>query len=198
MHKTLFLLAVTLLAAGASQAAEIEITPFIGYRWGGEIDRNTTSLFAEDVDVDADAVYGLILGVRPVSGLLIELLVDRQETEFVREGELFGPPTELFDVEITYIHVGAGWTWGRGDWEGFLLGTIGVGHVNPDSPGASSEDELSASFGGGLKVFANRHLGFRLEVRGFWTDIASGEHILDNPGDDLYQGEVKLGVVVRF
>ena len=67
--------------------------------------------------------------------------------------------------------------------------------------GLHDEDEFSMSFGGGVKVWINNHVGFRFEGRGYWTDLGSAEdewQFWDEYDDDLYQAEVKVGLVISF
>jgi opacity protein-like surface antigen len=199
MRKILILLTVLVAAAGA-QAAELELTPFIGYRFGGDVPAESSDLFDVDVEVDEDAALGLALDIRVVHGLMIELFASRQDTQFVDDAGLFVPGEDLLDVEITYYHVGVGWGWKIDDLEPFVLGSLGIANVSPDSFGLRDEDEFSMSFGGGLKVWLNDHVGFRFEARGFWTDLSSAEdwEFWDEYDDDLYQGEVKVGLAISF
>ena len=191
---------VLLLALGSSHAADLEITPFVGYRFGGEIDSDSNPVvFMSNADVDASGTYGLALGIRPKAGLLIELSADRQQTELLESGPFLGGDTPLFDADVTYYHVGAGWIWAGDDWEGFITGSIGVAELDPDSAVLSSEDDFSVSVGGGIKVWAHRHVGFRFELRGYWANFETGDaDWWDEIGDGFYQGQVRVGVVVRF
>jgi len=194
-------LAVTfaLFAAGSASAAEFELTPSIGYRWGGGIDAGESPLFTTDVNIADDASYAFSFGIRPQSGLIIELFADRQKTAFVENNELFGEDKVLFDVDVTYYQVGVGWGWTRGDYEPFIVGALGMVQLDPDTPLATSEEDFSLSVGGGVKIWANHHVGFRFELRGFWGNInQDNDWPSGNWDKDLYQGEAKVGLVIRF
>jgi opacity protein-like surface antigen len=201
MRKTLTILTLLIVAAGSASAAELELTPFIGYRFGGDVPRESSEIFEVDVEVDEAAVYGMALDIKVGPGLLIELFASRQETEFVDDTGLFQPEDVLLDVDVTYYHVGVGWGWRINDVEPFVLGSLGIAKISPDAFGLHDEDEFSMSFGGGVKVWINNHVGFRFEGRGYWTDLGSSEdewEFWDGYDDDLYQGEVKVGLVISF
>ena len=188
---------------GTTLAADIEITPMVGYRWGGEIKAHNTALLSDDADIDDAATLGLALGIRPKGGFIVELSVDRQESALIEDDLLFGQGNELFDFDTTYYQVGMGYNWRHGDFEPFLLGSLGVAHLSPDVPGANSEDEFSISFGGGVKIWANRHFGFRFEGRGYWANTDEDENDCaicpgDDLDDDLFQGQARVGLIVSF
>jgi hypothetical protein len=201
MRKTMLLLTLLAVTAGSAHAAELELTPFISYRFGGEVPAESSDVFPVDAEVDEDAAYGLSMNLKVKPGLLIELFASRQDTEFIDDSGLFAPEDNLFDVAITYYHVGVGWSWKIHDYEPFVLGSLGLTNIKPDSFGLHDEDEFSMSFGGGLKIWLNNHVGFRFEGRGFWTDLGSSEEdweFWEEYDDDLYQGEVKVGLVISF
>lgn len=195
----------SLAVADVGAAQSVEINPYGGYRWGGELDADDNALFDEDVELDESGVYGIRLDVAVSRGFQIELLASRQETEFAVDEELFGDDADLLDVQLDTYHIGVLWQGGSGQVHPFAVTSVGVTSIDPDLPSVSSEDRLSASFGGGVKVFLNPHVGFRFEGRFFWTDIDEDDdrdHDDDccdvDYGDDLYQGEVTAGLVVAF
>jgi hypothetical protein len=69
-----------------------ELTPFIGYRWGGTIFASETFVFDRDVDVASSASLGVSLGV-PLgdSGMKLELLANRQSSQLETGSGLFEP-----------------------------------------------------------------------------------------------------------
>ena len=84
---------------GTTLATDIEITPMVGYRWGGEIKAHNTALLSDDADIDDAATLGLALGIRPKGGFIVELSVDRQENALIEDDLLFGQGNELFDFD---------------------------------------------------------------------------------------------------
>lgn len=200
MRRALVLLTVVLATPGAVQATEVEITPFAGYRFGGEIKANNSDFFDVDVEVDEDAAFGFALDLKINKGLTVELMASRQDSEFVTDTGLFNPQDPVLDVEVTYYHVGVGWAWKREEYEPFLIGSIGITDLSPNEVTLRDEQEFSASIGGGVKIWVNPHLGFRFEGRGFWTDTDDRDDEWEfwNYDDDLYQGEVKVGLIIAF
>jgi hypothetical protein len=84
---------------------------------------------------------------------------------------------------------------------------MGITRLVPEPSDLESETRFSASIAGGVKAYLGAHLGFRLEVRGFFTVIDSESRIFCGPGlpcvvstngSDISQGEVRGGVIFRF
>jgi hypothetical protein len=84
-----------------------ELTPFIGYRWGGTIFADQTFLFGEDVNVAPSANFGANFAL-PLgdSGLKLELMANRQASELETDSGLFEPNDEVADIDVTYLHAG--------------------------------------------------------------------------------------------
>ena len=153
MRKILLVLALLTIAGGSVSAAELELTPFVGYRFGGDVPRESSEIFEVDVEVDEAAVYGMALDIKVGPGVLIELFVSRQETDFIDDAGLFQPDEIVLDVDVSYYHVGVGYGWRINDFEPFVLGSLGITKISPDAFGLHDEDEFSMSFGGGVKIW---------------------------------------------
>jgi hypothetical protein len=201
-----FGLALLLPALMLAQDTGIEVTPTFGFRWGGEINAASTDLFDEDVKVDESMAYGLLVDFPVTRGLQIELLAERQSTNF-GSGELFDPDELNLDVDITYYHIGVLYQWRSNQIYPYVAGGVGIAEISPDQSGVSTEDRFSGSLGGGFKVPLSDHVGFRFEGRGFWTDTGgwdcewNDDHHHHGDWDcqtDLLQGEVKVGLVLSF
>lgn len=212
-----FIISIPILA----QTSSIEITPYAGYRAGGEIESQDSLLFERDADIDESVSFGVIVDVPLTHNLQLEFLVARQSSEFVEKGGLFSGDTRIFDVDLDYYHVGLLWQWGTGQVHPFIATSLGIGRLDVDAPAASSEENFSMSFGGGIKIMTSDHIGVRIEHRWFWTDIDSGNYSSssdDNPTvcwddgewqddcwnfdfdyvDDLLQSELSVGLVFSF
>lgn len=197
------LAAIVVPVAAEAQAPmrAFELGFFGGYRVGGGILEEDNDLFPFDVDVEDAPAYGARLEIPLSDWIALELFASRQPTEFVRDDGLFGPDAGLLDVDISYYHVGVLFQWGPGQVRPFFVTSLGIGQINPDLPTLSTEERLSGSLGGGVKVWANEHVGFRFEGRGYWTDVADEDH---HDGrryrydGDLYQFEVTAGLQFAF
>jgi hypothetical protein len=186
-----------------------ELTPFVGYRWGGEIRAENNDLYDTDLDIDNGVSFGLIGDFPVTQNMMLELLASRQNTELVDEGGLFGDDEAVLDVDVSYYHIGLLYQWPRKDVTGFIVGTIGVGQMDVDARGIEDEEEFSASFGGGFKLNFTRNLALRIDGRFYWTDTDKQDWDWDDCddddgcwrgdyGNDLVQQELKIGLAITF
>ncbi|MGZ5495099.1 MAG: outer membrane beta-barrel protein [Thermoanaerobaculia bacterium] len=181
-----------------------ELTPFVGYRWGGTITAFQSDLFNEDVDLASAANLGGSFAI-PINddGMKVELMIDHQATHFTAGDGLFQPGGNLGDVDVTYYHGGlvVPFAQSRGATPFFVV-SAGLANIDPKFAGVSAENRFSGSLGVGVKVPVNRNLGIRVETRGFFTSLSNNDNGCDrcgfNENNDLYQGEVNLGLTVRF
>lgn len=195
-------------ALGASAQTAIEITPTVGFRWGGEIRAEDTTTLDRDADLEEGHSLGLVVDIPVSNHLQIELLFDHQRTG-LGSSTLFGPAEREFDLDIDYYHVGALYQWKTRSVTPFIVGSIGIADLDPKDGFNSGTRRFSTSFGGGVKIPLSSHVAVRFEGRGFWTD--TGETRFDDDDDDhhrchddddcssgLVQGQVRLGVAVSF
>jgi opacity protein-like surface antigen len=180
-----------------------EITPFVGYRWGGTIFADQTFVFTQDVDVQSSANVGVELGIPiGVSGMKLELMANRQSSELETSGGLFDPSAGVADIDITYLHAGLQIPFARSrNITPFFVVSAGIANLDPQLNGVSDETRFSASAGIGIKAPISDNIAFRFEGRGYYT-------ALEDQNDcrfcnyyynrDFYQGEVNLGLVFSF
>ncbi len=205
------LLAIFASAAASAQVRQgtVEISPFAGYLFGGEFDRGTTSLFDFDVDADDDATYGIRVGYNLTENFQIEFQASRTDTEFVTEDdELFGPSEHtLGDLTIDYYMGYATFNFGHGRAVPYVTLGAGVARLDPDVPNthANSDTRFTSSLGAGVKIFVNRHFGFRFDGRGYATFLENDDddcdrfHDCRNDGSDwLTNGEISAGLLFAF
>ena len=180
-----------------------ELTPFLGYRYGGTIFADQTAIFNQDVSVGSHLNYGVNFGIPIVNGWKVELSVDRQDTHFTEGGgSLFTPSGNIAGFHVTYYQ-GAlviPFAVSRNATPYFSVGA-GVANLDPDINGVSADTRFAASAGIGVKVPINRNAGFRLEERGFFTSLGSDTGCRScyySYNHDLYQGETNFGVYLKF
>lgn len=181
-----------------------ELTPFIGYRYGGSINADQTNLFNTDVSVASHMNYGAAFGIPVANGWKVELSVDRQDTNFTEGGGgLFNPTGNIAGFHITYYQAGVQipFNVSRSAQPYFLVGA-GVASLDPDVPGVSTDTRFSAHAGIGIKVPIDRNMGFRLEEKGYYTSLggANNGYLGRSFGynHDLYQGETNFGMYFKF
>jgi opacity protein-like surface antigen len=199
---------LALVPCAAAQAHRVEITPTIGYRWGGHLGPYDTALLDFDADLGSGTSFGLMFDVPISRHFEIELLADHQETE-LRRGRLFAPDRLGIDMDVTYYHIGLLWQWYPRYAQPYVVVSLGVTDFDPEMRGVSGDARFSASLGGGVKVPVSDTVAVRLEFRAFGTDLddwgcgwSCGDHWWEYCGDHgcawrdngLSQGSIRLGV----
>ncbi len=180
-----------------------ELTPFIGYRWGGTIFADQTFVFTQDLDVKNSANVGINLGI-PLgqSGMKLELMANHQSSELETDRGLFEPTAGVADIDITYLHAGLQIPFARSrNLTPYVVASAGIANLDPQLGGVSDETRFSASAGIGIKAPISNNLSFRFEGRGYYTALEdqSDCRICDYYYNrDFYQGEVNLGLVFSF
>jgi len=200
---TRFAVVACLLCWPATSLAQaVEITPFVGYRFGGGFFERLTGQL---VDLDGAPVVGGVVNVRlPEPGLFAEALFTHQDALVTIPGGLFATPAT---VRMTVDH-----------WQGgglrefgasrrarpFLTGLLGLTRYAAEG---DNEIRFTVGAGGGVKLMPVRSFGLRLDGRLFATfaDLG-GRAIACSPGvclvavdaDIVWQAEFSAGLVVAF
>jgi opacity protein-like surface antigen len=182
-----------------------ELTPFLGYRWGGTIFASETFLFNRDVDVASSANFGVSLGI-PLgdSGMKLELMADHQASHLETSSGLFEPNNRVADIKVTYLHAGLQVPFARSrNAVPYGVVSAGLANLDPQINGVSAENRFSASAGVGVKVPMNRAMSLHLEGRGFYTALENNKNNTCTFCDyfynrDFYQGEVNVGLTFSF
>lgn len=176
MRRALFalLLFLPLIPAAASaQLTRFEVTPFVGYRLGGEVD-NSADIgfdFRSDVEIDEAPTYGLIFDIPLSPNWQLELMASRQNTSFTVDEGLLSPSENLGDVDLNLFQAGFLLQWGEGQVSPFAVATLGLARIEPDFVELDAENYLAGTVGGGIKVFLSENVGLRVEGRGTWIDL---------------------------
>lgn len=179
----------------------LELTPYVAYRFGGEIEDGDGSFRNDTTDIDEGEAFGVTLDIPLDGGFKLELLVSRQQSEAQFDEGLFEPSFNLGDIDVTYGHVGLLYEWQPGHLRPFVVGSAGATLLDPSFPDADEETRFSIAFGGGVKVFLSEHVGLRLEGRGFWTAVdEDSDRYYDygDNGDVLFQGEASVGLILAW
>jgi hypothetical protein len=182
-----------------------ELTPFVGYTWGGTIYSDVTTIFNQNVQSASSGNFGLNFGI-PVgySSMKVDLMVNRQDTNLTTSGGgLFEPDNRVANFNVTYYHAGLEIPFSQSrQATPYVIVSAGVANLDPNISGVSPSNRFSASAGLGVKVPINYQFGVRLEGRGYFTSLGSGNnncyHCFDNTSRDFTQGQVNLGFVFSF
>lgn len=194
------LLCAAILAAVPATAGDVELTPFVGMRLGGDFRSYNTGT---NYSLKAEPDYGIVLDVGIAEQSQIEAFWSRQDT--VIEGS--GDETDGGDlgVAIDYIHVGATYHSDDDKITPFAAFTLGVTRFDPDRSDLSTDTGFSFAVGGGAKFFLGEHVGIRLDGRLLGTLVSgsggvfcSGGCVVAFSGNAFWQLELNAGLVFRF
>ena len=183
------------LAATPALAQRIEITPFVGYQFGGELAEIGDETAA--LDLDQSTTWGLVFDISITHQDLVELYYSSQSTNL--DGGTDGSPS----VGVDYFQIGAiheyAPTRPLNPYVGFTLGATRF-----DVPGGN-DTQFSGGLTIGAKMAVADHLGFRFDGRIFGTStgsnpIACVDDVCLGYSDSsiFWQYTVNAGVIIRF
>ncbi|HKS24014.1 MAG TPA: outer membrane beta-barrel protein [Thermoanaerobaculia bacterium] len=183
---------------------KFELTPFVGYTWGGTIYSSQNSVFNQDVDAASSANIGVDFSIPLRQGFKLELMASHQNTDLQNGGGgLFTPNNKVASIDINYYQAGVQipFNTGRNVYP-FVIVTAGVANLSPNISGATSATRFAMSAGGGVKVPINPNMGFRFDIRGYVTNVGrdNGCNYCGDYGysDTFYQGQANFGVFFSF
>ena len=183
-----------------------DFTALVGYR------TSVSSLIQPEAEgsssrivFDANPTYGLAFGVRLDEENLVEFRWARQDTHFRLENASQTSSSQRvlldqFHGDFTHEYIYEDWQWVRP----FVIGSVGATHVSDVTN--SSFTRFSFGPGGGVKVFADRHFGFRVQAEWLpiWVNpevkafVCGGGCVVRLGGQLSSQGEIILGPMLRF
>jgi len=198
----LFICLLLIQTPAPTLAEGFQITPFLGYRVGGDFEDGVTGA---ELSLSEEETYGIIIGRDTAPGQQAEFFYSFQPSRLTAGG-IFTPGV-LADVDVEYFHIGGRQYWELGSTKPFVVGSVGATHFAPHSSSLGSETRFSIGFGGGLELVASERVAIRLEGRGFATFFNSdGAVLCDSSGgcivlvasDVIWQFEVGAGVSFKF
>jgi len=205
-----FLIVCSLLAMAAPSSAQdkpykFEITPFVGYRFGGHFEDRDSGAEFELGESDA---WGVNFNILANPNGQWEVLYSHQGTDLSTQGLFTSDP--FIDLDVEYLQFGGTYLFDGINTRPFIALTLGVTQFDPQPAEFNSETFFSASFAGGLQLNANKRFGIRLEGRVFATFVDSsssifcssvggaGACLIQIDGTIVTQWEGRVGLVFRF
>ncbi len=194
-----------LLAASTASSQTVEITPFVGYRFGGSFTAGIPQ-GAFVYEIEDAASFGVHLGYRVSREGEIEVLYSRQNTRLATGALFTGAP--VFDLALECWQAGGNYLFEEEDARvrPYVGMGLGITRLLPGPADLSEETFFSASFAAGAKVWLGRHVGLRVEGRLF--TILGGSHVtfcqtgqgcqVSAEGSEISQGDFRAGLVLRF
>jgi hypothetical protein len=205
-----------LLLAGAALPAlagdKWELTPIVGYRYGGSA-RETES--GTEANIKGSLVYGLILDIKAREDGQYEFIYTHQSTDLdLVDGYVpfYEEPVKI-DTGLTIDTFQAGgllFLSPNPRARPYIVLTLGASLINPQDPDLSGGTYFSGSFGGGYKLYPSKSVGVRLELRGYGTFASDSSEIACSSGGGggicfvgasgtaIWQIEASVGLVLRF
>jgi len=205
----------------AAQAAEASV--LFGYTLSEGITAQSTRIingnFYNDADPKSSFSWGFTVGFFVSPNAEVEFLYDRQITTLNAANP--GPSLDLADMNVDNYHANFVYNWGEpgASMRPFAFGGLGAtsygfGTLNSNLPAIAGaaidgETQFSSTWGGGVKFYPGKAVGFKLQAR--WTPT----YIKSDPGglwcDPYYptcwvladpdysnQFELSAGVTLRF
>lgn len=201
-------LALVLAVPGARAAGpQFELTPFGGYRTGGEFEtRATDTVPAREVDLEDGGSWGVDLGLYRDGSSFYEFLYSTSSTGL----DSTDPELAAVDVKIEYYHVGGTLLFAdERRWVPWFSFTAGATRFSAGG-GYDSDTKFSIAAGGGVRVPFNDHVAATAGVRGYLTFVdsdtdflcvSSGSQagcLLNSTGSTWFQFEGMIGLTVGF
>ena len=184
-----------------------DFTPFIGYRTSLSfpVEPHVTGMNPRVV-LDASPSYGGSLGMRlKDEDDLVEVRWARQDSYVHTEDITPQVPRQRvildqFHGDFSHEFLIEDWAaWARP----FVLASVGATHVSSDTN--INFTRFSFGIGGGVRFYASRHLGFKIQAE--WLPVLANPHVaficgagcIVHVGGTLgSQGEVFAGPILRF
>lgn len=211
-YRLLTLIALLTLGPPAlAQGYNVELTPFGGYRFGGDFDVSTdTDMMstADSVELADSSSYGMLVDIRHSDITTYQFLYSEQTTD----AEIRGTNLAFDSIDTTVRVFQLGGTYrGAGDRvQPYLAATVGGTHIRTSGLDSQSDTFFSGSIGVGVNVMPTSRVGLRFEARAYGTLTDSDTDLFCRTGPDinfcavrvqgtiLGQVEAFAGITVRF
>jgi hypothetical protein len=175
---------------GAADAQTVQVAPFGGYRFGGDLYETITGT---PLDIDGAPSVGATVDVFTGHGLSVTFIYSHQEAR-VDVPQPAGPARVRLAVD--HRHAGGTQEVGRGAVRPFYLGTLGLTRFGG---AGDSEVRFSLAGGGGVKLMPTRHIGARVDSRVYAVFVDGGATTgICTPGLCVFGLDVSLAWQVEF
>jgi Outer membrane protein beta-barrel domain len=181
---------------------ENSITVYGGERFGGNL---TDATNGSAINLENGSSFALAVDIGLDHGTQFEVFLSRQNTALTSGA--FSPKANNVGLTFNNYHIG-GTAFieeaGRGL---YVMGGLGATTAKPSTSGQNSETFFSGNLGIGWMVPLARHVGLRLEARGYlilfdnnFTALCGGTAgcAVSIKGTGVIEGEVLAGLSARF
>jgi len=197
------------LPASPARAQVFEITPYYGYRLGGDF-TDFSTYGVDDLEIKDGGAWGIILTFNLNPSAQVELQYSQQSTTLQGSGFVFVPSgADLFDLNVESWLVGASYTGGKPSDQarGFVGASLGVTNFEPETSGFEGDSQFAFGLYGGVKIAVAKHLGLRFQGQWVSTWVGSDSDVFCDPYGFCYtvsdasylnQFELAAGITLRF
>ncbi len=202
LYRSLKGIALSLLfmfSVSSAQAQELEITPTVGYFWGGKL-----RTYYGELRLGEGMNYGLTVDYSVAPGTLFEAFwtINTSEVNYYEYG--FKDFTDKFNITTNYIHLGVVQEMNYGEaFRPYGVFTMGTTIFSPER--YSTVWQFSLGLGGGLKYYISDRIGIKVQGRlllpvyfrggGVWCGTGGCGYGL-SAGTAIAQGDVTAGLVI--
>ncbi len=186
----------------AKQPLNVEITPLIGYRFGGNFD-TTSEKVHNKIELSEETSYGFLTAWSFDRKRQGEFLISHYNTSFSQADDFAASDTSL---SITYAHLGGNVPISDGLVPVYITGGFGLTHLSPNDDQLSDETRFSVNVGLATKIKLSQRVSLRLDSRLYGTFFNTDSAIFCDvktcamyiSSDIWFQTEVNAGITYRF
>lgn len=202
VRKVAILLAIVALGASGALAQSIEVTPSIGYRFGGDFDDLGNADARGDASLDDSETYGISLDFMTRDGWGIEVNWSTQSPRLKTSDSII--PDGRFDAKMSTFQVGYIHQFRRDTTiQPFFLATVGGAQLKVQG---ETNNGFSFAAAGGAKFYLGDHFGIRLQGTLMNTRFTSADTFVCSDtvcygltdANMPLQFEASAGLIVRF
>jgi opacity protein-like surface antigen len=208
--KSKLLLGMALACLPAFAQGTWEVSPFVGYMYGGSFDVTSdvaNALGIYKLNMKSSLSYGVSTGVNLGEVMGFEFLWNHQPTQVAGKLRQGGEYPTKYDVNNNQYHGNILFHFAPKDSKFRPYALVGFGATN-SSGNNDSVTKFSYGLGGGLKYFFTENIGVRVQARyaptylytsagGLWCNwwgycwVVGNDHYMN-------QGDVTIGLNFRF
>jgi hypothetical protein len=188
-----------ILAPSFASAQVLEVTPFVGYRFGGDLYEVSTGAA---LDIDGASTLGGTVDISVGTGTFVSVLYSHQGTRLDVTDAWTGAVRDV-TLAIDHWHVGATQELDDGRVRPIIFGSAGLTRFGS---AGDAETRFSLAAGGGVKVMPSRRVGVRFDGRVYAVFVdgrsggvcSSGTCLINFNVSMAWQAEFTAGVVLAF
>jgi hypothetical protein len=188
-----------LVVAASAGAQTVQLAPFAGWQFGGSV---LSPVLERSYSFKSGLVWGGTVDFATSEDWRVELFYSRQQTALHDSTGL-----ELqYDVNVERYLLGIQQETGEGSVRYFGTLLLGATRFVPGVGSGDSDTRFTAGVGLGVKSLFSKHVGLRLEVRGFYTVVekdggvfcSNGTCLFAYSGSGIWQGDATGGLIFIF